>query len=265
MGVVGKGLSVDSVLYFKDVIDGTKPLECMEFSRQIAKLTGNYSILDLATGINNLDTFLFRTPSWPIGGIYFDGIMRTEHVSRIRTTQYPVQTGVQMTDHAIVEPAELTVEVMMSDAETSEYVSTDPLLNTLYQAMQSIRIYNNFAALCAQPAMLTGDGRAAQTWLMLKRLQVSRVPITVETRLQTYVNMVIEELSAPDDVKTLHAFRATVRLREIFFAEVAETQTSARAAATKDASNGGQQPVETGDGVNKTAAEAGAEKLGLGG
>ena len=35
--------------------------------------------------------------------------------------------------------------------------------------------------------------------------------------------------------------RATVRLREIFFAEVAETQTSARAAATKDASNGGQQ------------------------
>lgn len=113
--------------------------------------------------------------------------------------------------------------------------------------------------------MLTGDGRAAQTWLMLKRLQVSRVPITVETRLQTYVNMVIEELSAPDDVKTLHAFRATVRMREIFFAEVAETQTSARAAATKDASNGGQQPVETGDGVNKTAAAAGAEKLGLGG
>ncbi len=262
MGVVGKGLSVDGVLYFKDVIDGTEPLECMEFSRQIAKLTGNYMLLNLATGFDNLDTFLFRMPSWPIGGIYFDGIMQTEHVSRIKPTQYPVQTGVQMTDHAIIEPVELTVDVMMSDAETSTYVSMNPLLNTLYQAVQRIKIYNNFASLCSQPSILRGDGRAAATWQTLRLLQTSCVPITVETRLGTYVNMVIEELSAPDDVKTLHAFRCTVRMREIFFAEAAETQTSARAAATKNATNGGQQPVETGDSVNKTALAAGAEKLG---
>lgn len=265
MGVIGKGLSVDGALYFRDVIQGREPLECMEFSRQIAKLTGNYTLLNLATGYDNLESFLFRMPSWPIGGIYFDGIMQTEHVSRIKPTQYPVQTGVQMTDHAIIEPAEVTIDVMMSDAETKTFVSANPLLNSLYQVLQTIGMYSNFASLCSQPAIMQGEGRAAATWLTLKQLQVSRVPITVETRLQTYVNMVIEELSAPDDVKTLHAFRCTVRLREIFFAEAAETQTSARAAATKDVTNGGQQPVQTGDGVNKTAIAAGAEKLGIGG
>ena len=263
MGVVGKGLSVDGALYFHDVITGKEPLECMEFSRQIARLTGNYTLLNLTTGYDNLDKFLFRMPSWPIGGIYFDGIMRTEHIRRIKPTQYPVQTGVQMTDHAIVEPAELTIDVMMSDAETDTYMSTDPLLNAMYQAVQNIKMYNNFQSLVSRPAM-QGDGRAAKTWETLVLMQVSRVPITVETRLGTYINMVIEELSSPDDVMTLHAFRCTVRLREIFFAEVVETQTSARAAATKDATNGGTQPVQTGDGVNKTALAAGAGKLGMG-
>lgn len=265
MGVIGKGLSVDGAMYFKDVIQGKEPFECLEFSRQIAKLTGKYTLLNYTTGYKNLQTFLFRTPSWPIGGIYFDGIMQTEHVSRIKPTQYPVQTGVQMTDHAIVEPSEVTIDVMMSDAETNTYISTNKTLNMYYQLVQNLKMYNNFSAMCAQPAQITGDGRAAQAWLTLKRLQISRVPITVETRLQTYVNMVIEELSAPDDVKSLNAFRCTVRLREIFFAEAAETQTSARAAATKDATNGGQQPVQTGDGVNKTALAAAGEKLGIGG
>lgn len=264
MGVIGKGLSVDGVMYFRDVIQGRETFECMEFSRQIAKLTGNYTLLNLATGYDNLSTFLFRVPSWPIGGIYFDGIMQTEHVSRIKPTQYPVQIGVQMTDHAIVEPSELTIDVMMSDAETKTFVSTNPILNSLYQVLPMIGMYNNFASLCSQPAIMQGEGRAAATWLTLKQLQISRTPITVETRLQTYINMVTEELSAPDDVKTFHAFRCTVRLREIFFAEAAESQTSARAAATKNATNAGQQPVQTGDGVNKTAAKAGAEKLGVG-
>lgn len=263
MGIVGKGLSVDGILYFRDVLKGNTPLDCMEFSKQIAKLTGSYKLLNLATGFSNLTTFLFRVPQWPIGGIYFDGIMRTEHVSRIKPTLYPVQMGVNMTDHAIVEPAELTIEVMMSDAETDTYTSMDPILDAIYQAVQSIKMYSNILACQPMPTMMRGDGRAAKTWTTLKTLQQSRVPIDVETRLQTYKYMLIEEISAPDDVKTLNAFRCTVRLREIIFAEVAETQTSARAAAAKKASAGGQTPATVGDGPNKTAAKAGADKLGV--
>ena len=46
MGVIGKGLSVDGAMYFKDVIQGKEPFECLEFSRQIAKLTGKYTLLN---------------------------------------------------------------------------------------------------------------------------------------------------------------------------------------------------------------------------
>lgn len=264
MDVIGKGLSVDGVSYFRDIVRGDEPFEINEFGRQIARLTGNYRLLDFTTGIGGLESFLFRTPKWPIGGVYFDGIMQTEHTRRVKPTQYPVQTGVQMTDHAIVEPAELSIDVMMTDTETNTYVSMDPLLNAIYKGAQMLSMYKNFTTLCTPSPAVLGEGRAAQTWKTLEAMLISRVPLQVDTRLEQYENMIITEISAPDDVKTLNAFRCTVRLQEIFFAETAETQVSARAAATKASTSNGQMPVTTGNGVSQTAAKASAVKLGIG-
>jgi len=255
---VKKGLSVDGSSYFSDILSGEKQPGWMDFSQQIAKLTGKYDLINMVSGISNLDTFLFRTPKWPIGGVYFDGIMRTEHVSRVRPTQYPVQTGVTMTDHAIIEPAELTIEVMMTDCHTTSFVTNNPFLDRIYQSLQSLVLYSNYAQVNRDTA--TGDGRSAKTWMTLKAMQLARQPIVVETRLQTYQNMMIEELSAPDDVKTLNALKATVRLREIIVAYVAETQSSARVAAYRQ-TNGGQVPAQTTD-INKTTLAAGEEAAG---
>lgn len=258
---VKKGLSIDGYNYFSDVLSGKKKPGWMDFSQQIAKLTGKYELLNMVSGLTNLDTFLFRTPKWPIGGVYFDGIMRTEHTSRIRPTQYPVQTGVTMTDHAVIEPAELTIEVMMSDCHTMPFVANEPILDAVYQAMQSTTMmFSNFMQV--KNSADTAENRSVHAWAMLKKMQLSRIPITVETRLQTYENMLIEELSAPDDIKTLNVLKCTVRLREIIFAYVAETQVSARAAATKQ-TNGGQTPAEV-SGVNKTLLGVSTDWLGWG-
>lgn len=249
---VKRGLSIDGINYFSDIISGKKQPGWMDFSQQIAKLTGKYKLLNMVSGIKNLDTFLFRTPKWPIGGVYFDGIMRTEHVSRIRPTQYPVQTGVTMTDHAIIEPAELTIEIMMSDCHTTSFVTNNFFLDTVYQSLQKIHTYSNYIE--AEWDIAAGEGRSAKTWMTLKAMQLARQPIVVETRLQTYQNMLIEELSAPDDVKTLNALKATVRLREVIVAYVAETQTSARVAAYKQ-TNSGQVAAQVNP-VNKTLPKA---------
>jgi len=238
-------------------LSGKKTPGWMDFSQQLAKLTGNYTLLNMVSGIENLSTFLFRTPKWPIGGVYFDGILRTEHMSRIRPTQYPVQTGAVMTDHAVIEPAELTIEVMMSDCHTTSFVSGFAFIDAIWQALQIIKLYSNFVEM-EQVGM--GDGRSARTWKTLRSMQLSRTPIVVETRLQTYNNMLIEELSAPDDVKTLHAFKCTVRLREIIFAEAAETKVSARAAAATP-SSGGQTPATSAD-TNKSALRAAQDAMG---
>ena len=272
---VKRGLSIDGINYFADIVSGKQKPDWMQVGVEVGKITGHYEIANFLSGYKNMEQFLFRTPQWPIGGMYFDGIMRSEHVSRVRPTNYPVQTGVTMTDHAIIEPVELTIEIMMTDSSADSYMNLSPFVSGVLQKVTGVPIignvlqsaplvkkiydwYSNFRGLPKMPDILTqpGENRSTAAWKSLRAMQLSRVPITVETRLQTYNNMLIEELSAPDDVNTLHALRCTVRLREIIFASVAETAVSTRASASAAESSSGQVPVQTGDGVNKTAARA---------
>ena len=248
-----KGLSVDGLTYFSDIVSGNKQPSWLDFSSQIARLSGSYTLLNMVTGIQGLENFLFRTHNWLIGGVRFDGIMRTEHTSRVRTTEYPVQTGVTMADHAVIEPAELTIEIVVSDSSTKSFVTNNALLDGVIGAItaknKAMDIYTNILPTTS-PILQAKEGRAVNSWVYLKNMQQSRVPIQVVTRLQTYDNMIIEELSAPDDAKTLNALKVTVRLKEIVFAKTAETVVSARPATTEQ-TNGGQVPVDTG-GVKDT-------------
>jgi hypothetical protein len=230
----------------------------------------------------------------------FDGIMRTDHASHVRTTQYPVQTGVTMTDHAIIEPAELTIDIMMTD--TAGNILTNDILGdfTVFGAtnllgkvggtvakiaIQANKMVQNalqqstkgiFGSMTQQntglgglfgelsgPSAISdvGSGRSINAWQALKTMQLERAPLTVVTRLQTYENMIIEELSAPDDYMTLNALKCTVHLKQIIFANVAETVESKRPAATAGPTSGGQQPTK-GLETNKTALKKIGEVLG---
>ena len=50
---------------------------------------------------------------------YFDAVMRLEHLESQRVTQHPVQTGANITDHSYAQPAQLTLDIGMSDVDPS--------------------------------------------------------------------------------------------------------------------------------------------------
>lgn len=280
---MSRGLSVDGFNYFSDFMEGEKKPNWMQFGAQIGAMVGDYRILNFITGFEGLDQFAFRTPKWPIGGMYFDGILRTEHVSRVRPTTYPVQTGVTMTDHAVIEPAELSIEVMMTDTAPNNLIGDSRgslvgfaagnlfggalggIVGTAFSVYNSLQAmdYSNIAELTCKPPPVVhaGSGRSVMQWQALKSMQLSRVPINVETRLQNYSNMIIEELSAPDDVQTLNALKCTVRLRQIIFANVAETSVSARPAASAGDTSGGTVPADT-QGPDSTLLGAAKQRMG---
>lgn len=174
---------------------------------------------------STLQGFLFKSNQWPIGGIYFDGIMRTEHNSTLKMTTYPVQNGTYGVDHAVIEPSLLVIEVMMSDVMTIKHNNSPEILNKIKNLMQTAVKSSNSVQLNTN---LTGEGHSVNAWSVLKSMQQSRIPLTVETRLQTYKNMLIESLSSPDDFKTQNAFRCTVRLKEIITVGTGSSITSAR-------------------------------------
>lgn len=173
----------------------------------------------------------FRPPQWSglptepsqlvlvktnIGGFFFDATLREEHTSTLKITSHPVQTGANITDHSYVEPSVLTMEIGMSDG-------MDSLI----------------------PNQFTGQyTKSVSAYQTLLDLQESRIPVSVLTRIRKYDNMLIEEITVPDDAKSLHGLHCTVTLREIFVVEVSTTTVSARTQATGQTNRGNVQAVE---------------------
>jgi hypothetical protein len=127
-------------------------------------------------------------------GYFFDAIMRIEHDTTTRITEHPVQSGANLSDHAYQLPARVTLEVNMSDAMD------------VFQPGQ----FSSFST------------KSISAYQQLLAFQKARLPLQIVTRLNQYDNMLIEHISAPDDVSSLHGLRCIVNLRQIMTAQVAQ-------------------------------------------
>jgi hypothetical protein len=143
----------------------------------------------------------------------FDAILRAEHNLQTRMTEHPVQTGASISDHAFTLPAEVTLEIGMSDA------------------MQA------FTA----GVFTSNKSKSISAFETLVALKNGAQPLTVTTRLATYQNMLIESIHALDTKQTIAGLRATVVFREIFTGTVTATPVSARPQTT-DSTNIGTKP-----------------------
>lgn len=134
---------------------------------------------------------------------FFDAFLKVDHTSKLTITSHPVEEGANIADHAYLEPQTITMEIGMSDTCVS------------YIAGQFQQKYT----------------RSVSAYDTLLKLQAERKPLTVHTRLKTYYNMLIENITAPDDYTTLFGLRVTVTLTEIITAKtqtvVIENKTSA--------------------------------------
>ena len=147
---------------------------------------------------------------------FFDAVVRTEHFRSLRITEHPVQTGANLSDHSFQMPAHLSLEIGMSDAMDS------------YQPGQY------------QSGLASKSVNAYQAFL---GLQLARLPVTITTRLDTYENMIIEQISAPDDVKTRYGLKAVITLKQIITAVVSNTKISANPQANQQTNVGPVQPT----------------------
>lgn len=112
-----------------------------------------------------------------IGGLVFDAVLRTDHTSKLTATSHPIESGANIVDHAFIEPAEISIEIGMTDCN--------------------------------------GVGSSNKMFKSLQSLQNSRRQLTVVTRYKTYRNMLIMSMSVPDDYTTMNALKAILMLREI--------------------------------------------------
>jgi hypothetical protein len=150
-----------------------------------------------------------------IGGWFFDAILKTDHNSELNITSHPIQTGAAITDHAYLEPQELSIDIGMSDSA---------------QSLVSGQFTNG------------NPSRSINAFRILQELQKQRIPVQVVTRLRIYQNMLIKTISAPDDYTTLHGLKATIQMKEILVSEVTTVKLSVRPQKT-DTTPGGNPEV----------------------
>ena len=149
-----------------------------------------------------------------IAGYFFDAVLQTNYTRSLTITQHPVETGAAISDHAYVNPVELTMQIGMSDV------------------MKSI-IPGQFSQ---------GSSRSLTAFEVLTQLQSQRIPMQIMTRLGLFSNMLIETIAVPDDYTTQLGLKATVTLKEVFVANVKTVKVSARPHVTDSTPSGTREP-----------------------
>jgi hypothetical protein len=169
----------------------------------------------------------------------FDAVIRTEHQQRIEKTQDPIQTGANISDHAFIMPARVVLEIGMSDAMDSytpgQWSPNRNILQNSLQALQAI------AGLGSQG--VSKSVNAYQTMLKVAKARGVPGPLTVTTRLNTYTNMLLTDISAPDTAETKFGLRATLVFEELFTGTVTSQQVSARTDLTGATNLGTKQAL----------------------
>ena len=172
-----------------------------------------------------------------VEGYVFDAFLKLDHERRLTITDHPVEEGASITDHSFVEPKAISMEIGMSDVG-------DSIIDGQF-AHRSTRSISAFDTLC--------------------RLQAARKPITVNTKLARYENMLIENIASPDDFKTMNGLMATVFFREIIIVS-ADTaalpnRTSKAPQKTGSTTKGAVQPSGAGSEGNRSALRRAADAL----
>lgn len=134
----------------------------------------------------------------------FDAVLVATHSKRIEATSKPLQSGYNISDHAILIQPEVTLEIGMSDA----------------------------MAAFAPGQWIGNPSKSISAWQVLNKIADGRALITLATRQQTYKNMMIVSINSPETNKTVKGLRVTVTFKQMLIVTVTSTTVSARPNAT---------------------------------
>lgn len=146
-----------------------------------------------------------RQSEGSVAGMVIDATVSETHTSTCDVSENPVEEGPSISDHVQLNPAELTVEGVISDT---------PLGHAVIGNIQNL-VRNS-------QVLFGGSSRSVDAYNDLLRLQKSRRPFTVITDLKRYQNMIITDLTAPRTEATGRALHFTAVMKEVFIVQSKE-------------------------------------------
>ena len=136
--------------------------------------------------------------------IMADVIFSYNHRASVKLTENPVESGVIVNDHRIIEARSLVIEIGVNSGNITE---------------------RNTPILRGAGLMLFGDSPNSQnavinTYADLLMCQRNGEPFDIETPVGTYKNMLITNIEALQDAETINVFKGHITFRELLTYEI---------------------------------------------
>ena len=158
---------------------------------------------------------------------FFDGVNTIHADLPSRMTEHPIQTGANVVDHKYRMPRLLSVEVVVSES-MDQYGKGGQTAGD----KGTISLFSE------------GTLKSWSAFQKLQDLKDKSLTLTIITRLYTYENMQIINISVPQDYTTAASFKATVTFKELMTAQVPSTTVSTKKQTTDKTPKGGTQPTK---------------------
>lgn len=188
---------------------------------------------------------LFIRTKKSIGGIELDAVITEAHSNVVTLTKNPVELGADISDHAIIQPKVLNITAQVSDTPLGA-AAFGQILDTVTGLFGSSTTQNLTRSNAAYNAMV--------------QLMETREPISVQTKLKLYQDMIITNLSVTQDKDSSRIVMFNLTIEEVIITESkiiklteAELQAgSPREQATSAEEKGRQTAVTPSDTTNKS-------------
>lgn len=216
-------------------------------------------------------SFIFANPrKAKIGVMELDASISESHERSTTITENEVEDGAVISDHAKLNPIKLNLEALISDSPLTLFNSIAGLgASTLASRASGLvgTAVSTAASFGAKKLIESGKAGSVEgivsnnrtknpedAYKYLCELWANRTPFTVQTALQKYDNMMIENLSIPRTANNGKSLRFSVSLKQITIVESAVVKVPALR-LDKSAKSGGSSAADLGKQASKAANE----------
>lgn len=202
--------------------------------------------------INVVKSTFFINAKNKIGGYIFDCYPQIQHQLTSTITSHPTQYGADFSDYQYEEPDVLVFQIGMSDTMfdivNGQFNNAVAPLGTSGNVLTSdefgdyligeTTFIDRLKYIKAKALSVFTSERSVNAYKILAKMKLQGIPFDCTTRLNTYHNMLIKDITIVEDNTTAHGLRATVTCQEVLITEVKEVQVQITQQITKTTSSG---------------------------
>jgi len=193
-----------------------------------------------------------------------DAVPSLNHSKRSKATQHEIEDGSFVSDHVIKSPRVLTLRGIISDTPINlAEAASGNIAGVVGSVVGGVpgAIATGVLSKIGSELLSKDDGKPSKNAMdMLDFVYENKIPLTIITGLQTYINMIMEDFDAPQNPRNAGSLNFTGTFKEVRIVESEEVLIPASAteneSAIKTVTEGKKPPLSLDEATESKSSTA---------